>query len=64
MWQLAKNPIISARKFIEESGDEHMIGLLDVEAAPETTVLAFQVKDFMDAWGENTRELAMDSTCK
>ena len=63
-WRLAEDPIVSARKWVEENGDENMIGLLDVEAAPGTTVLAFQVKDFMEAWAENTRELAMDSTCE
>lgn len=63
-WRLADDPVESARAFITENGKENMIGLLDVEAAPGTTVLAFQVTDFMEAWAENTRELAMDSTCK
>ncbi len=62
-WRLAEDPIDSARKFITENGEENMIATLDVEAEPGTTVLAFQVTDFMEAWAENTRELAMDSTC-
>lgn len=63
-WKLDPDPIESARKWIVERGDSHHIALLDVEAAPGTRVVVFQVTDFMEEWAKNTRELAMDSTCK
>jgi hypothetical protein len=63
-WQLATNPIKSARQFVAERGQENMIALLDVKATPGTTVLTFKVTDFVDAWAKNTCNLAMDSTCK
>jgi hypothetical protein len=48
-WRLAPDPIESACQFVTEHGQENMIGLLNVEAAPGTTVLAFEVTDFVNA---------------
>ena len=61
---LAASPIESARKYIQEKGDENFVSLLDVEAEPGTEVIAFRVTDFMDAWARKTEELAIDSTCE
>ena len=63
-WKLNPDPIESARKWIVERGGSHQVQLLDVQAAPGTRVVAFQVTDFMGEWAKNTRELAMDSTCE
>lgn len=63
-WRLDPDPIKSAQKFISDRGDEHQIAKLDVAAVPGTQVVAFQVKDFVEIWAKNTRELAMDSTCE
>ena len=63
-WKLADDPFESARRFIEERGDEHNVALLDVPEEPGTRVVAFQVTDFMRVWAKNTQELGMDSTCK
>ncbi|KAI0748960.1 hypothetical protein BC629DRAFT_1298088 [Irpex lacteus] len=63
-WKLDPNPIESAQKWIVERGDSHQVAILDVEAAPGTRAVAFQVTDFMEEWAKNTRELAVDSTCK
>lgn len=55
---------MSARKFIEERGEQYDIAPLNVAAEPGTEVLALYAKDFVDKWAKNTQELAMDSTCK
>lgn len=55
----------SARKFILKHGNEYQVRLLNMDPLPPgTKALAFQVTDFVELWAENTRELAMDSTCK
>ncbi|PCH44631.1 hypothetical protein WOLCODRAFT_50308, partial [Wolfiporia cocos MD-104 SS10] len=61
-WRRADDPLESARRFIEENGDEYQVKLMDVKAALATKVLAFQVVDFVKEWAEHTQELAMDST--
>ncbi|PCH36008.1 hypothetical protein WOLCODRAFT_81724 [Wolfiporia cocos MD-104 SS10] len=62
-WRRANDPLESARRFIEEKGDEYQVRLLDLEEVPETKVLAFEVTDSMKEWADHTQELAMDSTC-
>ncbi|PCH39585.1 hypothetical protein WOLCODRAFT_110923 [Wolfiporia cocos MD-104 SS10] len=61
-WKLADDPVESVQKFIQENGDECNIALLDVQAEPNTQVVAFQVTNFVREWASNTQELAMDST--
>jgi TPP-dependent pyruvate/acetoin dehydrogenase alpha subunit len=63
-WKLDRDPIESARKFLTEKGQDHQVKLLDVQAATETRVVAFQVVDFVREWASQTRELGMDSTCE
>lgn len=63
-WRLASTPLESARKFLEDKGEEYHIQSLDVEPEPGTEVLAFYITDFVEGWAEHTQELAMDSTCK
>ena len=62
-WQLADDPLDSAKKFIEVYGKEYHVELLDTIPETGTQSLAFQVTDFVNAWACNTQELAMDSTC-
>lgn len=63
-WRLDSDPIVSARKFLSEHGAQHQIKMINIQEAPGTRVLAFEVADFMDCWAKNTQELAMDSTCE
>ena len=61
---LDNTPLESARKYIEEKGNENFVSLLNVEPEPGTEVIAFQVTDFIEAWALKTEELAIDSTCE
>ncbi len=62
-WKLDKDPLVSARMFIEQKGAQEHIAALDVEPEPGTECVAFYVTDFVEGWAENAQELAMDSTC-
>ena len=62
-WQLAKDPLESARMYLKERGKTHNVSLMDLQPVDGTKVVAFQVDDFMRTWASNTQELAMDSTC-
>lgn len=63
-WKLDKDPLVSARMFIEQKGAQEHIAALDVQPEPGTECVAFYVTDFIEGWAENVQELAMDSTCE
>ncbi|OSC99965.1 hypothetical protein PYCCODRAFT_1342865, partial [Trametes coccinea BRFM310] len=61
-WRLSDTPLASARKFLEERGEEFNVRALDIKEEPGTEVVAFYVKDFVNEWARNTQELGLDST--
>ena len=46
-WKLDKDPLASARKFIERNGETHSLSILSIAEPQGTKVLAFEVTDFV-----------------
>ena len=63
VWKLDDDAVVSAWKVLEryEGMKTEVIPLPD-EAGMSS--IAFALKDCMDAWAQNTEELAIDSTCE
>jgi hypothetical protein len=62
-WKHAKDPIESARGYLEANRHERDVEILELDKEPGTCVVAFTVTDFM-AFGHWTQSFLTDSTCK
>ncbi|KAI9056968.1 hypothetical protein FKP32DRAFT_1584478 [Trametes sanguinea] len=61
-WKLDPDPLVSARKFIQERGEHYRLKAFDLQEEPGTQAVAFYIQDFVESWAAHTQELAMDST--
>jgi hypothetical protein len=62
-WKLAADPLESARKYVETEGRKEHVRLMDIEAVPGASVLAFEVQDILMELQRQVREIGVDSTC-
>ncbi|KAI9059933.1 hypothetical protein FKP32DRAFT_1760738 [Trametes sanguinea] len=61
-WKLDPDPLVSARRFIQERGEHYRLKAFDLQEEPGTQAVAFYIQDFVESWAAHTQELAMDST--
>jgi hypothetical protein len=63
-WFHDKDPIKSARLYLEKHGAEEGIRLLEMPEIEGAQTLAFIVDDFVQEWAQHTETLLVDSTCE
>lgn len=61
-WYHDKNPIKSARLYLEKHGAEERIKILKLCEIEGAQTLAFIVDDFVQTWAQHTDTLLVDST--
>jgi len=59
-----KDPIKSARIYLEKHGAEEKITLLEMPEIEGARTLAFIVNDFVQEWAQYTDTFLVDSTCE
>ena len=61
-WLHDKDPIKSARIYLEKHGAEENIRVLEIPEIEGTQMLAFIVEDFVEEWAQHTDTFLVDST--
>jgi len=59
-----KDPVKSARIYLEKHGAEENIRLLEMPEIEGAQTLAFVVEDFVQEWAQYTDTFLVDSTCE
>jgi hypothetical protein len=63
-WKRADDPIESAREWCQNFGAQEGIEMIKMDSVSHSQAFAFVVKDFMEAWADNTDSFLVDSTCE
>lgn len=63
-WHHDKDPIKSARIYLEKHGAEEHIRLIEIPEITGVRTLAFIVDDFVQEWAQHAETILVDSTCE